>query len=359
MPARLGRSLVLTIAMLALAGGGYVYWYFRPSAAVISARGETQPVPNDDDAADDPAIFVNPIDASRTLVFGTDKEGGLSVYDLSGAEVQRFDNGKQNNVDVRTLEIAGKRESLAATSTNDYAKVFLYRVDPATNRVERLVTSTIRTGIETEGLCLYHSSKSNKLYVFVSGDDLATNDDGYVEQYELKWDAASERYDGELVRRFDVGGEVEGCVADDVHGSFFVSEETTGVWRYGAEPDAGEPRELVERSGSGGRIRYNAEGLAIYPREDGGGYLIVSSQGSDDFLVYDRRPPHAYRGAFQIGGSGSIDAVSHTDGIDVVATSLPGFPTGLFVAQDDENDGENQNFKFASWADIEAAITSP
>lgn len=356
MSGRLLRPLLVALAVLAAGGGFYAYWYFRPSAATVPARAETQPVPNDEDAADDPAIFVHPLDAARSLILGTDKEGGLSVYDLTGRELQRFDNGPQNNVDVRTIEVAGRSESLAAASTNDYSKIFLYRIEPATDRVERLITSTVRTGIETEGLCLYRSARTDKLYVFVTGDDLATNEDGIVEQYELVWDPSGDRYLGDLVRRFDVGGEVEGCVADDDHGSFFVSEETTAVWRYGAEPDSGEAREVVERCGSGGRVRYNAEGLAIYPKPDGGGYFVVSSQGSNDFLVYDRRPPHVYRGAFQVGASGTVDAVSHTDGIDVVAAALPGYPRGLFVAQDDENGGENQNFKLASWQDVELAL---
>ena len=38
--------------------------------------------------ADDPAIWVHPKDVSSSLVLATLKEGGLDVYDLSGALVQ-------------------------------------------------------------------------------------------------------------------------------------------------------------------------------------------------------------------------------------------------------------------------------
>lgn len=351
---------VLSVALGVIVGSAalYSYWYFRPGAPVVPAFAETVPIPNVEDAADDPAIFVNPLDPARSLILGTDKEGGLSIYDLAGAEVQRFDNGPQNNVDLRPIQRGDREDILATTSTNDYAKVFVYRVDPASARLERLLSSTIKTGVEAEGLCMYRSAVSKKTYVFVNGDDEVTDEDGIVEQYELAWDPGAERFDARLVRRIDVGGDVEGCVADDGYGAFFISEEDTGVWRYGAEPDAGETRELVERLGTGGRIRYNAEGLAIYDSGEGG-YLVVSSQGSDDFLLYDRRAPHAYRGGFQIGAGAGVDAVSHTDGIDVVASPLPGLAEGLFVAQDDENDGQNQNFKLVRWSDIRAATEIP
>ena len=53
-----------------------------------------------------------------------------------------------------------------------------------------------------------------------------------------------------------------------------------------------------------------------------------------------------------------MDGVSHTDGIDACATPLgPQFPDGLFVAQDDHNDGGNQDFKLARWGEILAAVT--
>ena len=90
---------------------------------------------------------------------------------------------------------------------------------------------------------------------------------------------------------------------------------------------------------------------------DGSGYLLVSSQGSNDFTVHERRPPHAYRGRFRLAAGPLIDAVTHTDGIEACASALGArFPHGLFVAQDDDNDGANQNFKLASWGDIADAL---
>ncbi|NBT87997.1 MAG: phytase [Flavobacteriaceae bacterium] len=58
-------------------------------------------------------------------------------------------------------------------------------------------------------------------------------------------------------------------------------------------------------------------------------------------------------GIFKIVPSGSIDGAEETDGIDVTAQAVPGFPKGLFIVQDGFNTSEKQNFKFVNWGDIE------
>ena len=71
------------------------------------ATVETTPVSSTGDAADDPAIWRNPIDPSRSTVIGNDKGGALEVYDLSGVPIQRFTGGFFGNVDVRSGFVAG------------------------------------------------------------------------------------------------------------------------------------------------------------------------------------------------------------------------------------------------------------
>ena len=88
--------------------------------------------------------------------------------------------------------------------------------------------------------------------------------------------------------------------------------------------------------------------------------LVASVQEADRFVVYDRLPPHAPRGIFSVvkSSDGAIDAVSHTDGLDVVSAALPGYPGGLLVVQDDGNpqSGVDQNFKLVDWSDIVNAL---
>src|SRR5688500_11682945 len=69
--------------------------------AAINAKFETAPVSHGGDAADDPAVWINPTDASQSTIIGTDKQGALNVYDLNGKLVQTITGAAFNNVDVR------------------------------------------------------------------------------------------------------------------------------------------------------------------------------------------------------------------------------------------------------------------
>ena len=69
----------------------------------VRAVAETDPVPTAGDSADDPAIWVHPLDPALSLVIGDDKNGGLAVYGLDGRQLQFLDRDTAlNNVDVRT-----------------------------------------------------------------------------------------------------------------------------------------------------------------------------------------------------------------------------------------------------------------
>jgi 3-phytase len=160
------------------------------------------------------------------------------------------------------------------------------------------------------------------------------------------------------IANFSLGSITEGCVVDDAHGVYYLGDELRGVWRVDLSDSNGANKRQIDAVGQG-RLVADVEGVALWTREDGGGYLIVSVQGRSRYAVYDR-VTNAYLGAFRIAGSadGSADAVSGTDGVDVTSAPLPGYPRGLFVAQDDENSAPRdlQNFKYLSWADVEAAL---
>jgi 3-phytase len=76
--------------------------------------------------------------------------------------------------------------------------------------------------------------------------------------------------------------------------------------------------------------------------------------------VCHRRPPHGLKGVIAVSKSadGTVDAVSHTDGLDVSSASLPDFPKGILVVQDDANPTSevDQNFKIVDWRSVEAAL---
>ena len=54
------------------------------------------------------------------------------------------------------------------------------------------------------------------------------------------------------------------------------------------------------------------------------------------------------------------EGTTRADGIEVVTESVgPRFPQGLLVAQDDQNDGGNQNFKLVSWERVTEGMKLP
>jgi 3-phytase len=87
--------------------------------SVVTPLYVTEPVEFD---TDDPAIWVNPMDPTQSLIIGTDKDenGGLYVYDLQGKIIKEktVKNLKRpNNVDVAYgLKLGGKSVDVAVVT---------------------------------------------------------------------------------------------------------------------------------------------------------------------------------------------------------------------------------------------------
>lgn len=327
----------------------------RAAARIVPASGETTSVPGD---ADDPAIWVHPTDPALSLVIGTDKDHGLVTWDLAGQPVQEIPSGEPNNVDIRyAFPLGGARVDIVAAGNRETVRIDVYRMDPATRRLTLVSGDGIapRDLDEIYGFCMYRSLVEDRYYAFVNDKD------GDVEQWELIDDGGA--IHGRLARTFDVGTRTEGCVADTQTGMFFISAERQSIWRYGAEPGDGDGRTLVDGAATGGpgdHLVPEVEGLAIYYGPHGSGYLIASSQGSDDFVVYDRRPPHRYIGRFNVLADGGRDAVTHTDGIAVTNVGLaPTFAHGLLVVQDAHDEDPYNNFKLVAWDDVARGLDPP
>ena len=322
---------------------------FTEASGDVTAAGETAPVPHSGDAADDPAIWVNAADPSRSTVIGTDKLGGLAVYDLGGNQLFYYSDSTPNNVDVRYgFPLSTGPADIVVTSDTGPDTIRIYRIDPSTRGLEYIAARSITTNLGVAGICLYHSPSSGKTYVFI-GDS-----SGNIQQWELK--ATSDgKVDATKVRTLSLSSVTEGMVADDLSGALYVSQEDVALWRYGAEPDAGSARTKVDDV-DGTHLTADIEGLAIY--YGGPGYLLVSSQGSSDYAVY-RRDTNTYLGRFSVK-DGTVDGTSHTDGIDVTNRGLGNtYGFGMFVTQDDSNPGGNQNFKMVPWDRIAKSFTNP
>jgi 3-phytase len=323
--------------------------------AAVYATVETTPVLHTGDAADDMAVWIHPTDTSLSTIIGADRAGNLEVYDLHGNVLQRIPF-KNNNVDLRyNFPLGGKKVALVTGVDRTTHRLFAYKVNPATRLLEDVSANNLSIG-GILGSAMYVSPKTLKYYVF-------TNLDSVMHQYEL-YDDGTGKVAARLVRTVTFGSFVnktEGVVADDVHGKVYVSEEWVAIWELGAEPGDGDAKVMVDRPiADGGHFQPDVEGLAIYYKSDGKGYLIASSQGNRTYVVYTREGNHPYLGTFEIA-EGVIDGTNGTDGIDVTNFPLGNiFPYGVFLAQDgvntDTSSAKNQNFKLVPFQSIANAL---
>jgi 3-phytase len=144
----------------------------------VAATVETHPVPSAEDAADDPALWIDPTDASRSTIIGTDKLGGIAVYDLAGNQIQYLTDGKMNNVDIRTsFPLGGQSVALVAASNRSDDTIALYRMNPSTRMLEDVAARRVKT-VTAYGCCMYRSAKTkNSITSSTTSSDVCSSGD--------------------------------------------------------------------------------------------------------------------------------------------------------------------------------------
>ena len=114
---------------------------FATAEQLVPWRAVAETASNfDDDAggnadADDPAIWVNPARPGDSVVVGALKNGGLTVFDLRGRELQHVatpPGGRFNNVDVTG--------NLAVVSDRGLDRIRVYAIDPRGARAGTVLT---------------------------------------------------------------------------------------------------------------------------------------------------------------------------------------------------------------------------
>lgn len=317
-------------------------------AVNVTARGETTPVGTTNaDAADDPAIWRNSANPAASLIVGTDKKAGVYVYGLDGKVRDFSDAGRVNNVDLRDgVTINGAPGILvAASDRNDLAnaKLALFRLDPATAKLTPIGTVAAGAG-EAYGVCFYRDATA--LYAFMVVKD------GTINQVQI--DASGAAPTGKIVRSMKLGTQSEGCAADERTGRLYVAEEDVGLWRFDAAA-TGSTTPVKIAAADNRNIVADAEGVAIAPMGEKDGYVVVSSQGDNAYVLY-RLSDDSFVGRFRIA-DGAIGGSEETDGIDLMLGDFgPDYPGGLFIAQDGHNAAAAQNFKLVAWDDIVKAL---
>ena len=296
---------------------------------------------------DDPAIWVNPVDPEKCLVFGTDKEteGSIYAYDLTGKILEENTlRGirRPNNVDVGY----GLRRS--ETETTDFL-VFTERerqririfsvpdMQPLDGGGFPVFTDEVNPEFRLPmGVAVYHSPEDGNMYIIVGRKSGPSK--GYLYQYRLEMQSGGLAL--AFVRKFGTFSgvkEIEAIAVDQELGFVYYSDEGVCIRKYHAEPSKGD----MELSCFGGDyFAEDIEGIAIAAYPGGKGYILVSNQQKGEFNIFDRQT-NAYLKAVNLG-------TRETDGCDAVTFPLgSAFPNGIFVAMND-----NKTFHFYDLARI-------
>lgn len=300
-------------------------------------------------AADDGAFWVHPTNTDSSLIIGVDKsnDGRLELFNMDGSLHFHTPTGFwMNNVDVRyNVLFDSQRIDVAVSSNTTNGSIDIYKIDP-TSRTLINITGNTNVGFNAiYGLALYQDKCADKLYAYVTPKP----GNGSVYQFEII-DNGSGEMDAILVRTISFGTMCEGVVIDDVYHKAYIGEEDVALWSVGAK--ATDPTNLTKvDSVSGPNLDVDIEGLTIYYSSDTTGYLIVCSQYSNYYSVYDR-VTNNFIGKFSIV-HGIIDDCFYPDGIDVISFGLgSSFSQGAFLSHDFSNDVGNPNYKIVPWQSI-------
>ncbi|HOZ26879.1 MAG TPA: phytase [Hyphomonadaceae bacterium] len=341
------RAAVLGLTLLASACATGPRWANGEPPVLVTAAMETVVKTDPTVDADDPALWADPSDPSRAVMFGTDKTDGLYVHNLDGSVRQFFPSGALNNVDLRPgFKVDGKDYVLVGASADEAFGLFVYLFDPAT--LETKQWGFISTGTwEPYGFCM--AKRDGNFYL------IADSKNGEAKVWTVA--AGPSGPVAELIRTVKVGSQPEGCVVDEEAGNLYIGEEDVGLWRVAFGPGASDELHSIARI-DGKRLTADVEGVTIM-RDKGKKYLIASSQGDDTYNVFRiEGPAHVYIGRFAIVAGETIDAVTATDGLDAFSGPIGQFPEGAIAFHDDEDTPSpgQQNYKVVDWRDIRKAL---
>lgn len=321
----------------------------------LRPRVVTAPVRHD---TDDPAIWINRADPTQSLIVGTDKntDGALYVFGLDGKiHADKTVRGllRPNNVDVAYNVAMGESKADIAVVSERYAqRLRIYRLpDMVAVDGGGIPVFEGERARACMGVALYTRPRDGALFAIVSRSDLDAPREGYLAQYRLAADEAGVLR-GTKVRNFGRWSgkkEIEAVAVDSELGFVYCSDEQFGVRKYHADPDLPQANEELAVFATTG-FASDHEGISIYKRADGTGYLLVSNQQANTFRIFPREGtpgnPHDHPFVASVRLS-TLDS----DGSDVTSAALGRkFPGGLFVAM-----STDRTFHFYAWRDIATA----
>lgn len=315
---------------------------------------------------DDPAIWRHPKDASKSLIFGTNKAkakdgGALYIFGMDGKVKQVMGNlDRPNNVDVEYgfRFKNGQTADIAVLTERGRRKLHLYYIrrdgsglKEAGNGIPVFEGETKESFGAPMGIGLYKRPKDGAIFAFVSRK--SGPEKGYLWQYQLE-DNGHGGVTGRKVRalgNFSGEGEIEAVAVDDELGYVYYADENFGIHKWYADLDqSGSDKELAvfARSGYTG----DREGIAIYSTGPGKGYIVCTDQIEKNSVIYvykregETGQPHDHSRIIKTVKKTHVD---DTDGIEIFSGSLGDtYPEGILVMMN----SSAKNFLIFDWRTV-------
>lgn len=304
---------------------------------------------------DDPAIWINKQDSSKSLIVGTDKDthGGLFVFDLKGKIVNKTKElQRPNNVDIAYgLLLNGKPVDLAVTTERETNKLRVFSLPELTeidNGGIAVFTGEKENG--PMGIALYTRPSDKAIFAIVSRK--SGPPDEYLWQYKLEDDGKGQ-VKATQVRKFGKYSgkkEIESVAVDNQLGYIYYSDEMHGVHKYFADPGINNNNQELALFATTGFVS-DHEGISIYNTSDSTGFILVSNQQANTFMVYPREGSGGDKQNHPLIAEIPFSTIE-SDGSDVTNVNLgPAFPEGMFVAM-----SNGKIFQYYDWRDIKNYI---
>jgi len=314
-------------------------------ATRLKAVIETDPVKSSlgEDAADDPAFWLDKNNPSASVIYGSNKRAGIVAYNLEGREIGFYDIGRVNNIDV-VQDILAEDVDIIGGTNRSFGSVDILMIKES-GVLDTLTLGRIQCDSsimdDVYGFCFGKNVEKSEVYAFVNAKN------GRLQQYRI--DLVGDSLISDLISSLVIRSQPEGMVADDTEGKLYVGEEDRGIWVYDYADGLKDPQLIPMTGEENSSIKFDIEGLAIYQQGEVK-LLVASSQGNFSYAVYDIDDGYKYLGSFILDGKEGIDAVEETDGIEIYSDSVSReFPHGIMIAQDgfnyDDQVLKNQNFK--------------
>lgn len=307
--------------------------------------------------SDDPAIWVNSVDPSQSLIIGTDKDpdGALYVYDIEGNEIgSKTISGLNypNNVDVEyRISLNGSDIDIAVVTERGAERLRVYQLPDMTpvDGGDGIPVFEGEANRECMGIALYKRPADGAVFAVVSRKDGPSG--SYLWQYRLEDNGAGEIV-GTHVRSFGLYSgykEIEAIAVDEELGYIYYSDEQAGIRKYYADPDHPDADTQLAFFGTDDFVQ-DMEGISIYDLGDGTGYIIISDQQANTFNIYRREGSESDVHAHYLIKVVHARTVK-SDGNEVTSADIsPLYPGGLLVAMSDD-----KTFHYYSWEQFSKA----